>query len=298
MKAIHASLILILLLAAACSSCSGPSGPDAPPRLDAFEPAAGIRGSIVTLHGAGFGADARHAIVMIGSQQAEIVSICDTLIAARVSPYAETGWVSVMTDGGSSRLLSQFTVTFSAAAINLIQMNVSGLPGKALVRYNSGGISGETIDTADTTYQIIDEVRRNGAVVALAGDTARFGWAYNYGGGIDTRTFELVVDSAARRIAHFRYTRYSQTITSMDDWRGSTIIADTIQLHDIPYMVQGQEAIARIVLGNIPTYLSRFNSRLFEESKDFANRTGWEYEIRLLSIEPESLDASITITMR
>jgi serine/threonine protein kinase, bacterial len=105
------------------SACRDKNKPVPEPSISDFSPKTGTKNTVITIDGDGFGTDASKITVYVNNKEAELVSVSNTSIVAKVPARAFTGVVSVSVGDVSTSYGVAFEyITSSAQVSNVINL--------------------------------------------------------------------------------------------------------------------------------------------------------------------------------
>jgi serine/threonine protein kinase, bacterial len=123
------SILFVLLFNAACKD-KKVSVPE--PSISDFSPKIGTKNTVITIAGEGFGTDASKIIVYVNNKEAELVSVNNSIITAKVPARAFTGVVSVSVGG----VLTSYGVAFEYITSIAQTSNVINLTGTSALYFD------------------------------------------------------------------------------------------------------------------------------------------------------------------
>jgi serine/threonine protein kinase, bacterial len=213
------SLLSVLLFNSSCKEKKEPIL--LAPSISDFSPKSGTKNTIITITGDGFGEDASNIKVTVNSKAAEIISVSNKSISAKIPARAFTGLVSVTVNGvessfgiafeyltstaqitdvinssGTSALYCQGNNVLFAAlgnSVSKLTLNQGSVNSQEIVSASSGlsNLSGITSDGVGNLYlsdlHKISKINTSGALSVIAG-TANFG---NVDGNGTTARFNM-----------------------------------------------------------------------------------------------------------
>jgi serine/threonine protein kinase, bacterial len=158
LKLLQFSILIVLLFNSACREKNKPL-PE--PSISDFSPKTGTKNTVITIDGDGFGTDASKIIVYVNNKEAELVSVTNTSITAKVPARAFTGVVSVSVDGVATSYGVAFEYITSTAQVNNVTSLVSGSaslffdPNNILYVANNSNVNKLTLNQAGVNNQLI-----------------------------------------------------------------------------------------------------------------------------------------------
>ncbi len=207
------SILILLLLSVTIISCNRDQ-PQQQTNIIEISPDSGPKETVVTITGIGFGEDINLASVFFNGKEAEILTLTDTEITAKVPPQAFTGLVTVKIGNAEEAVGPKFTYTISVVESSIVAGGAQGSTDGASTSARFFSPVGLAIDSQDNIFVVdtgnyrIRKITPDGVVSTFAGSTAGFADGtgtsakFNslFGITIDSNDNLFVTDSSNSRI--------------------------------------------------------------------------------------------------